>query len=348
MRPLRILVLVREGLIPPPTIEGHSDQEIAEWKAEYDVIATLNEMGHEVRAVGVFDDLTPIRRAIKEWSPHIAFMLLEEFHGLGVYDSAIAGYLELMRLPYTGCNPRGLMLSRDKALSKKILRFHRIPTPRFAVFPLGRSVKRLPKLKFPLIVKSVVEDASFGIAQASIVRDREALAGRIEFVHKHAESDALVEEFIEGREFYVGVIGNHRLETFPIWEMIFSGMPEEVARIATARVKFDPKYQKKYGITTKAAEDLSPDLIAHITHLTKRTYRALNMSGYARMDFRMSADGRVYVLEANANPNLEYGEDLAESAHKVGIKYEMLLRKIISLGIRYEAPWKNGATVTSG
>jgi D-alanine-D-alanine ligase len=298
--------------------------------------------------VGVFDDLTPIRRAIKDWSPHVAFMLLEEFHGLGIYDSAIVGYLELMRLPYTGCNPRGLMLSRDKALSKKILRFHRISTPRFAVFARGRSTKQMPRLKYPLIVKSVLEDASFGIAQASIVRDRNALAERVEFVHKHSESDALVEEYIEGREFYVGVIGNQRLETFPVWEMVFSGMPDEVAKIATASVKWDPKYQKKYGITTKAAVDLPDEKAAELARLTKRTYRALSMSGYARMDFRMSDDGRAYVLEANANPNLEYGEDFAESADTAGIQYETLMQRIINLGIRYEAPWKNNATASKG
>jgi D-alanine-D-alanine ligase len=341
-------VLVHEGLVPPPTMEGYSEEQVSEWKAEYDVITTLREMGHEVRTVGVVDDLNPIRRAVKDWSPQVAFMLLEEFHGLGVYDSAIASYLELMRLPYTGCNPRGMMLSRDKALSKKILRFHRVPTPRFAVFPRGRSVNRLPRLKYPLIVKSVLEDASYGIAQASVVRDRDALAERILFVHKYAESDALVEEYIESREFYVGVLGNHRLQAFPTWEMIFSGMPEEVVRIATASVKWDPKYQKRYGITTRAAEDLLPGAQTMIARLSKRTFRALNMSGYARMDFRMSEDGRIYVLEANANPNLSYGEDFAESAETAGVGYEELLQRIINLGLRYEAPWKNTGIAKRG
>ena len=164
MRRLRILVLVRTGLVPPPTMEGYSDKEIAEWKVEFDVITTLREMGHEVRAIGVFDDLAPIRKEIREWSPHIAFMMLEEFHGLAAYDSAVVTYLELMRMPYTGCNPRGLMLSRDKALSKKILRFHHIPTPRFAVCPRGRSVPKLPRLKFPLIVKSLIAVVAMGAA----------------------------------------------------------------------------------------------------------------------------------------------------------------------------------------
>ncbi|MCH5373404.1 MAG: D-alanine--D-alanine ligase, partial [Planctomycetes bacterium] len=213
--------------------------------------------------------------------------------------------------------------------------------PRFAVCPRGRSVKKLPRLTFPLIVKSVVEDASFGIAQASVVRDHEALVERVEFVHRRAESDALVEEFIEGRELYVGVIGNHRLQTFPVWELLFPGMPDDVARIATMKVKFDRKYQEKYGITTKAADDLPPPVAARIASISKRVYHALNLSGYARMDLRMDAQGRLFVLEANANPNLEYGEDFAESAETAGIGYDELLQRIVNLGLRYEAPWKN-------
>ncbi len=256
MKRLRILVLVREGLVPPETMEGYSEEEIDRWKVEFDVSATLRHMGHEVQVLGVFDDLGPIRQAIEEWRPQIAFMLLEEFHGLSVYDGAVVTFLELMRQPYTGCNPRGLLLSRDKAISKKILRFHRILTPRFAVVPQGLRLHRMLKLQFPLIVKSVAEDASVGISQASVVRDRDALAERIAFVHQRVASDALIEEYIEGRELYVGVMGNQRLQTFPIWEMVFSGLPDDVAKIATAKVKWDGKYQQKYGITTKAAEDL--------------------------------------------------------------------------------------------
>ena len=341
MKHMRILVLVREGLVPPETMEGCSEEEIDRWKVEFDVSATLRHMGHEVHVIGVFDDLGPIRQAIVEWRPQIAFMLLEEFHGLSVYDGAVATFLELMRLPYTGCNPRGLLLSRDKAISKKILRFHRISTPRFAVVPRGRSMQRMPKLQFPLMVKSVAEDASLGIAQASVVRDEEMLAERIAFVHQRVESDALIEEYIEGRELYVGVMGNQRLQTFPIWEMVFSGLPDDVAKIATAKVKWDRKYQQKYGITTKAAEELPPALSAKIGNLCKRVYRELHMSGYARIDLRMSADGQAYVLEANANPNLAYGEDFAESAETGGIPYEGLLQRILNLGLTYRAPWRS-------
>jgi D-alanine-D-alanine ligase len=344
MKRLRVLVLVREGLVPPDSMDGYSDEEIDRWKVEFDVVATLGNMGHDVHPIGVQYDLAPIRQAIREWAPDIAFMLLEEFHGLAVYDSAIVSYLELMRQPYTGCNPRGMLLSRDKALSKKILRYHRVATPRFAVFPRGKSLTRMPALRFPLIVKSVAEDASLGIAQASVVRDRDALAARIAFVQQRLGADALVEEYIEGREFYVGVIGNQRLETFPIWEIVFSGLPDDVARIATAKVKWDRQYQKKYGITTTAAEGLPPALAAKISRLCKRVYRELHLSGYARVDLRMNDAGQVYVLEANANPNLAYGEDFAESAETGGTSYEALVQRILNLGLTYRAPWKTVST----
>jgi D-alanine-D-alanine ligase len=267
-------------------------------------------------------------------------MLLEEFHGVVTYDHAVISYLELMRQPYTGCNPRGLLLSKDKPLSKKILTYHRIPTPGFAVFPVRRAVKRPRRLAFPLLVKSVAEDASFGISQASIVWDDAALAERVRFVHECTSADALVEEYIDGRELYFGVIGNQRIQTFTPWEMLFTKMPEDVARIATAKVKWDEEYQKRHGIMTQAAKGLPAEVDAKAATLCKRVYRALHMSGYARIDTRLRADGRLFVLEANANPNLAYGEDFAESAEHAGVSYESLLQRILSLGLSYRAPWQ--------
>ncbi len=340
MKTLRVLVLVREGHVPPETMDGHSDQEIDEWKAEFDVVTTLRELGHEVLPLGVYDDLTPMRNALLEWKPEITFMLLEEFHGVVTYDHAIISYLELMRQSYTGCNPRGLMLAKDKALSKKILTYHRIRTPHFAVFPIGKKVRRKKSLPFPLFVKSVVEDASMGIAQASIVRSDAELLERVEFIHKNVESDALVEQYIDGRELYVGVMGNDRLTVFPPWEMLFEKMPENIPRIATRHVKWNRKYQERYGITTAEASGMSKAEVDRIGNLCKRVYRALNLSGYARMDLRLSPDGQVYVIEANPNPNITYGEDFAESAEKAGIKYEELIQRILNLGLRYQAPWQ--------
>jgi D-alanine-D-alanine ligase len=342
MNKLRVLVLMHEDLVPPQSIAGLSAKEIAPYKSEYDVSAGLENIGHEVRPMGLSSDLGVLRDAIAEWNPDIMFNLLEEFHGVAVYDQHVVGYLELMRKPYTGCNPRGLLLAHDKALTKKILSYHRIRVPDFAVFPIGQVVKRPKRLKFPLLVKSISEEGSVGIAQASIVYNDEKLTERVEFIHQQTSTEAIAEEFIEGRELYVGVIGNQRLETFPVWEMFFHKMPEDMARIATAKVKWDHEYQKKHGIETGPAEKLEPAIEDQISRLCKRVYRTLSLSGYARMDLRLTAEGQVYVLEANPNPNLEYGEDFSESAEKAGLSYEKLLSRILSLGLSYQAPWQWG------
>jgi D-alanine-D-alanine ligase len=245
-----------------------------------------------------------------------------------------------MKLPYTGCNPRGMMISRDKALSKQILSYHRIPTPGFAVFRRGQRYRLTRKLKFPLFVKSVTEDASLGISQASVVSDADKLKERIEFIHEQTNSDALVEEYVEGRELYVGVLGNDRLRTFPVWEMDFGTLPDVMAGIATRKVKWDRRYQKKHGIRTGAAAELPEGVATYLDKLSKRIYRGLSLSGYARMDFRMRPDGSVYVLEANANPNISHKEDYADSAKAAGVEYPALLELIIRLGCNYQAAWR--------
>lgn len=334
-RKMRVVVLMHEDLVPPDSIKGLSEQEIAPFKTEFDVVVTLREMGHEVHALGVSDDLGVLRRAIEQIKPHVCFNLLEEFHGLGVYDSHVVSYLELMRQPYTGCNPRGLMLAHNKAMSKMICRYHRIPVPKFAVFPMGRKVRRARKLGFPLLVKSLTEEGSVGISQASIVHDDDKLSERVEFIHRTVNTDAIAEEYIEGRELYVGVLGNDRLQVLPVWEMVFPKLRDDAPKIATGKVKWDVRYQKKIGLDTRLASDIDDGLHRKINHLCKRIYRSLGLSGYARMDLRLTPDGRVYLIEANPNPNLSYGEDFAESAETAGLGYDQLLRKLMSLGIGY-------------
>jgi D-alanine-D-alanine ligase len=329
---LRVLVLVREGLVPPETIEGLSEAEIQPWKTEYDVISTLRRMGHEAFPIGLYDDLGIIRKALEEKKPHIVFNLLEEFHGYAVYDQHVVSFLELMRQPYTGCNPRGLTLAHDKALSKKILAFHRIQVPSFAVFPVNRKVRRPKSLRFPILVKSLSEEGSACISQASLVNDDEKLAERVKLVHRQTNTHAIAEQYIDGREVYVGVFGNQRLQTCTPWELIINKLPEGAPYIATSKLKWDHAYQEKVGVITRAA-DLTPELRKKIDHISKRIYRILSLSGYARLDYRVTEDGQVYLLEANPNPDISCGEDFSEAAEHSGVKYECLLQKIITLGL---------------
>src|SRR5438046_10130361 len=279
MKSLRVLVLVHPDLVPPGSLKGHSEQEINNWKTEYDVVSTLRSAGHEVRPLGVEDELKPIRDEIDSWKPDVVFNLLEQFHGEAVYDQNVTSYLELLRMPYTGCNPRGLVLARGKDLSKTLLSYHPIPVPAFAVFPLRRKIHRPPRLAFPLIVKSLNEDASWGISQASVVDSDDKLTERVAFIHESIGTAAIVEQYIEGRELYVGIIGNQILQVLPVWELFFTNMPDGAKRIATDRVKWNAKYQKKYGIDSGPANELPADLSDEIQHLCNRAYRALELSG---------------------------------------------------------------------
>ena len=235
---------MHEDLVPPDSMEGYTDKEIIEWKTEYDVVSTLKDMGHEVRAIGVHDDLGVIRDALDDMKPDITFNLMEEFHGHSLFDYHVASYLELKKQHYTGCNPRGLMLAHDKALSKKLLTFHRINVPGFTVIPIGKNPKVPSRLKFPIFVKSLYEDGSYGIAQASVVYNEEKFRERVTYLHEQLETPVIAEEYIEGRELYVSVIGNNRLQTFPVIELKFGGMDDDKLKIATSRVKWDWKYRR--------------------------------------------------------------------------------------------------------
>src|SRR5262245_8435196 len=333
---LRVLALVHRHLIPPDAIPEGTELVSAPWRTEYDVISTLRALGHDVRALGVHDDLGDIRRASEEWKPHIAFNLLEGFDDVTIFDQNVVSHLELLKLSYTGCNPRGLLLARDKSLSKKLLAYHRIAVPEFEVFRIGRPIRRPKRLGYPLIVKSLTQEASIGISQASVVDSDDKLKERVAFIHQSIGTAAIVEQYIEGRELYVGLIGNQALQALPVWELFFTNMPEGAKRIATDRVKWSVKYQKKYGIDSGQARELPDDKAAEIQHVCKRAYRALELSGYARIDLRLDEAGNVWVLEANPNPQIAKGEDFAASAEKIGVGYESVLQRIINLGMRWQ------------
>ena len=331
MKKSRILVLLHRHLTPQ---EGVAEPDVnPEWRMEWDVVTNLRARGHELKLIEVHDDLSPIREALDEFKPAIAFNLLEAFDDVVVFDQNVVSYLELLRVPYTGCNPRGLTLARDKSIARKLLAYHRIPSPDFMVVRLGRKPVLPRRLDFPLIVKSLTYEASAGISQASVVSNQEQLETRVRFIHESLFTPAIVEQYIDGRELYVGVLGNQRLNVLPVWEMSFDRM--QGWRIATERVKWNVNYQKRHGIDTAAA-DLPPDVAARVQHLAKRTYRALELSGYARIDFRMDARGVPHVIEANPNPQLAEPEDLAKSAASAGIAYPELLERIMRLGLRWQ------------
>jgi D-alanine-D-alanine ligase len=327
-------MLADERLLPKGDLDQLSEKQRELRKTEFDVLNGLQALGHEVWPIGISDDLAAIRGAIDAHKPHVAFNLVEEFDGIGQYDQHVVSYLELRNQPYTGCNPRGLMLARDKAITKKILAYDGLAVPDFAVFPLRHRVKRPTSLTFPLFVKSLTEEGSAGISNASIVYDDAKLEERVEFIHRTINSPAIVEQYIEGREIYVGLIGNDRPLTLPPWEFSFAGADSDRPLIATDRAKWDPQYQRQMGLKTGPAK-LSKKMAAKLASLSRQIYRLLGMSGYARMDFRVTEDEQAFLLEANPNPQIARDEDFAESARHINIGYEALLQKLLQVGMSY-------------
>ena len=333
-RRLRVILLADESLVPDGDLKDLSEKQRELRKTEFDVRDAIETLGHDVFSIGVSDDLSTIRGAIDAHRPDVAFNLLEEFAGKSHFDQHVVSYLELCKQPYTGCNPRGLTLARDKGLTKKILAYHGLKVPEFATFPMGRATRRPQSLAFPLIVKSLTEEGSVGISSASIVRDDDKLKERVGFIHRTTNSPAVAEQFIAGREMYVGVMGNNRIASLPAWEFVMTKKDDDAPLIASDRAKWDPKYQRQVGLKTGPAE-LTKKMQAKLAELSKRIYRLLGMSGYARLDYRVTTEGEAYLLEANPNPQIARDEDFALSAKYTGMEYPDLIEHLMRLGISY-------------
>ena len=330
----KVLVLCHQDLVPPEDVNTKDPKfEFSPWITEYDVITTLRKSGHNVLTLGVYSDLMPIREAIENFRPNVVFNLLEEFDGEVLFDQNVVSYLELLRMKYTGCNPRGLILARDKALAKKILSYHRIGTSKFQVFrKMKKKMKLNKKLNFPLIVKCLNHEASLGISGASVVKSEEKVFERVQYLIDKYDSEVIVEEFIEGREFYVGVFGNKNLKTLPIWELRFENVDNPEKELYSERAKWNKEYRDKKGISSKEAK-LEKSLEDKIKRVCKRTYKSLNLTGYARIDLRVTEKNEIFVLEVNPNPNIAKKDEFALSAKTAGLDYTQLLEKLIKVSL---------------
>lgn len=303
-------------------------------EAEYDVARALVELGHDVRMVGVGSELAPVLAALAEFQPKVVFNGCEAFRSSAQHEYGVAAVLEMHGYRFTGSPPTGLLVARNKSLSKKVLAFHHIRVPAFAEFPQGEKAVRPSELRFPLIVKPLLEDASVGISQASVVEDDASLADRVKFVHEKFNQAAIVEELIEGRELYVGLIGNAGVETLPIVEMTF-GEPENAEhRIATFKAKWDEEYRKRKRIRNVFAKGLSEEVAAAIADICTRAFHALWLQDYGRIDLRLTHDDQVYVLEANPNPYLARENEMADAAEKAGMTYGAFIQRIVDEALK--------------
>jgi D-alanine-D-alanine ligase len=330
---LKVLVLF-DGTSPTTVDQDFSkEMKTKDWKTEADVMAALGGLGHTAEHLAIFDDVDLLRQKLQTFAPDVLFNLVEQFNNNPGFDQNIVSFFEMQGLPFTGCGATGLTLCKHKGISKKILGYHRIRVPNFAVIPRGRRIAQPRQLKFPILVKPVKEEASYGISQASFVESDEQFRERVSFIHEKYDSDVIAEEYIEGRELYVSLIGNLRLNVFPIRELIFREVPPNEPKIATYRAKWDEEYRKRWGLKNQFADGLDPALVAHIEQTCKRIYRLLTIDGYARIDLRLTANNQIYFIEANPNPILADDEDFALSAGKAGLSYPELIDRIIRQGM---------------
>jgi len=330
-RRLHITVLVDPATIPPDDPEFRDSE--GKTITEYHVCHALRGLGHRVSAMGAEYDIASVAMALKQQAPDLVFNLTEQFCGDRRMDKNIAALLELLDIPFTGAGAMGLLLARDKRLCKQILRLHRIRVPNFISLPYRHRVRVPTNLPYPMVVKPAFEDSSEGISNASLVHDAEALAERAAFIHERWKQAVIAEEYIEGRELYVSVIGNKRLTVLPARECFFNKDSDQGPVLLTYRCKWDGEYREKWKIEF-GFSDLSGGVSQRIERVCKRVYRALQLQDYGRIDLRLTPDEKLVVLEANPNPDIAYGEEVAEAAGKAGMDYESLIDKIVHLAMR--------------
>ena len=331
----KLKVLALFDSMEPTTIDQDLGEQLKteDRKTEANVLKALEQLGYPTEYLAIFDDLGLIEQKIEQFQPDVIFNLADQFKNNRSYDQNIVSFLALRDVPFTGCGASGLLLCKHKGISKKILGYHRIHVPEFVTIARGKRIARPKRLKFPILVKPLKEEASLGIAQASFVETDEQFKERVEFIHESYNNDVIAEEYIEGRELYVSVLGNHRLDVFPIRELVFKEVPPDEPKIATYKAKWDEEYRKRWGLENQFAEGLDPAVAVSIRQICKRIYHLLTIDGYARVDLRLARDNKVYFIEANPNPILAEDEDFAQSAFKAGLSYAQLIDRIIRVGL---------------
>lgn len=328
----------------PEDHERQMRKEVAAWardepEMEYQVANALVELGHEVRLLGARDDLGRLMTQLEEFRPTLVFNAAESFRGDAHLDYLYPAFLESGGWCYTGSAPPGLLVTRNKAMSKKVLAWHGILVPGFVTYRPGERVSLVPELRFPLIIKPLQSDASAGIAQASVVYDPDGLADRVAFVHERFQQAAIAEEYVEGRELYVSMLGNgETVELLPLTEMVFDKGIRAEERIATRSAKWDEGYRERKGIKNVFARRIAKAARQRLEEACRTAYRALWLRDYARLDVRLTSTGEVWFIEANANPFISWGHDMANAAEKAGLAYNQFIQRILDAATERRDP----------
>ncbi len=313
-----------------------AEMEAGEEEAEYEIAEALLANGHDVILLGVYDDLQEMVRELEEFDPDLVFNCAETFMGKSELDYLFPALIEAAGYPYTGAGPHGMLVTRDKAISKKVLAQDGVQVPDFQLFPSGRALRPRASLGYPLVVKPVRADASEGISRASVVHNRAELGRRVRWVHERFRQGALAERYIEGRELWVGIVGNPgRLELLRLTEIVFSAPSDAPARrIATRHAKWDSAYRERHGIKSRFAWPVSRLARERIERAAAIAFESLELRDYARLDIRLAPDDEVWVLEANCNPFISFGHEMANAAEKSGLDYEEFVERIVDEAVR--------------
>ena len=307
--------------------DAHSHDVVVNHVAE-----ALHEGGHETSVLGVHDDVRPLLQRLDQQSPELIFNLCEDFGDLPYGPSDIAGLLDLTGVPYTGGGPGELFIQQDKALAKKLLAFESIASPDFAVFSPDHDFETGGNLRMPLFVKPMSSESSIGVDGRALVTTTTDLMERVLRIHREFRDSALAEEYIDGREFYVGVIGNHEPVALPPIEMDFSAMPEGKPHVLDAKAKWDKK-SVEYRGTKSVVADIPDELRAKLHKVSLGACRALRVRDYGRVDLRLTDTNEIYVLEVNASCYLERDSEFALAAKAAGLEYPALVNRIVELAV---------------
>ena len=331
MKSLKIILLFDLSLKIAP--EDYSAYwQTPDWKIEKDVKNTLIKLGHEVIPFGIHDDIDPFLKIVKEQKPDLVFNMSEAFLGKRDFEPNLTSLMQLVGLPFTGAGPMSLQLCKDKGLTKVILDYHQIKIPKFVVAKKSRSVTSLKSFPFPAFVKPLDLESSEGISQSSFVKNEKEAIARVKFIHDRLGADAIIEEFIDGREVYVSILGNDNLKVFPPRELFFKQKAEDEPKFATYKSKWDQAYRKKWGIDSGWANEFPEPMQKKLNEVCKKIYRLLGIQGFGRIDLRIKGED-IYFIEANPNPSIGKKEDYALSANKAGVEYEDLIAKIVALSL---------------
>lgn len=332
----RLKILALFDAVHPTTLDQDLSAELktADWKTEAGVLAALRQLGHRHETLALFDDMDLLRRKLATFQPDVIFNLADQFRNDRALDQHIAAYLAMHGLPFTGCGPTALALCKHKAIAKRLVASHGIRTAPFITIPRDQRRLAAPPLAFPLIVKPLREEASYGISGAAFARTPAQYRQRVRYLQERTGDDVLVEEYVEGRELYVSLIGHRRPQVLPIRELVFGRLPPGAPRIATYQAKWNSAYRRRRGVRNRFATDLAPAVVRRIATASRTIYRALEIDGYARLDLRLTPANEITFIEANPNPMLAPGEDFAQSARRAGLAYPQLIDRIARMGLR--------------